>query len=93
MEEQVRRSFRVTGRVQGVGFRWWTRRVASGLGIAGWVRNDGDGSVVVHAVGYAAALQELQKVLRRGPMGARVDRVEPIEPAGVLQEGEFRIEA
>ena len=92
-EEGGRRAFRVVGRVQGVGFRWWTRRTAVELGLHGWVRNEPDGSVVVHAGGPEAALSGLEDALRRGPTASRVDRLEPIEPSGAFRVGEFRIEA
>jgi acylphosphatase len=78
-------AFRVTGRVQGVGFRWWTRLQARHLGIEGTVRNTADGSVEVHARGEAAALDDLRRRLSSGPPGAHVASVEPIEvdlPAG-----------
>lgn len=88
----ARRAYRVVGRVQGVGFRWWTRRTASDLGLGGWVRNEPDGSVVVHAIGAADVLDELEDMLRRGPSGALVDRVETIRPEGDVRAGDFRIE-
>ena len=90
--EEKRRAFRVVGRVQGVGFRWWTRRTAQALGVGGWVRNESDGSVVVHAVGSSDSLDRLEGALRRGPMGGRVDQLESIVPSGALLVGEFRIE-
>jgi acylphosphatase len=90
--DERRRAFRVVGRVQGVGFRWWTRRTAVELGVGGWVRNEGDGSVVVHAVGSADSLGRLEEALRRGPMGGRVDQLESIPPAGALEMGDFLIE-
>jgi acylphosphatase len=84
-------AFRVTGRVQGVGFRWWTRLQARDLKLDGTVRNAADGSVEVQARGEAAALDELRRRLSSGPPGARVDSVEPIgfDP-GAADEG-FRI--
>ena len=67
---------RVTGRVQGVGFRWWVRRHAEVLGLVGWVMNGNDeGSVEVVAEGPAAALAELERLLNEGPTGARVESV------------------
>lgn len=72
-------AFRVSGRVQGVGFRWWTRLQARELELQGTVRNAPDGSVEVHARGEAAALDELRRRLASGPTGAHVDSVEPIE--------------
>ena len=84
--------FRVTGRVQGVGFRWWTRSQATRLGITGTVRNLEDDSVVVHARGEASALEELRRQLGEGPPLARVDEVEAIEFSGEGgAEGEFRM--
>lgn len=64
------------GRVQGVGFRWWTRSQAVRLGITGTVRNCEDGTVEVHARGSAEAVSELRHLLSVGPPGARVSRVE-----------------
>lgn len=67
---------RITGRVQGVGFRWWTRRQALALGLAGWVMNaDDERSVSVLAEGEPAALDELERRLHVGPNGAHVDAV------------------
>ena len=68
---------RVTGRVQGVGFRWWARRQAAQLGLTGWVRNAADQrSVELVAEGDPTALEELERRLRRGPEAARVETVE-----------------
>jgi acylphosphatase len=66
----------VRGRVQGVGFRAATARVARRLGLAGWVRNRMDDSVEITAEGDAAALAKLEEFLRRGPPGARVIAVD-----------------
>jgi acylphosphatase len=75
-----RRSYRITGQVQGVGFRWWTRKMASDMNLRGTVRNAGDGSVEVRVEGPVERLDGFEDLLRRGPAGARVrglDRVEP----------------
>lgn len=84
--------WRLTGRVQGVSFRWFTRRAALELGADGWVRNLGDGSVEVEASAPRDALDELRLRLRRGPSHARVDRLEErsIDPSTV-PEGGFEI--
>jgi acylphosphatase len=66
---------RVTGRVQGVGFRVTTARVGRELGVTGWVRNDSDGSVEVWAQGDVEAVDRFVRFLRVGPTGARVDAV------------------
>lgn len=89
--ELVRRAFRVVGRVQGVGFRFWTQRRAAELGLGGWVRNEADGSVVVHVCGAAEGVAALEESLGRGPIAARVDRVEMVEPMGALEIAGFEI--
>ena len=67
---------RVEGRVQGVGYRWWTVRQARALGLDGWVRNRPDGGVEILAIGDASALRALAQACRRGPSSAVVQRVE-----------------
>lgn len=63
----------VTGRVQGVGFRYFVLDQGQRLGLMGWVRNLRDGRVEVVAEGDPTRLQELMVELRRGPRGAYVD--------------------
>ena len=70
------RRWEVRGRVQGVGFRYFVRRLARGLELSGWVANREDGSVTVAAAGPSAALAELESGLADGPALARVDAVE-----------------
>ena len=82
----------VRGRVQGVGFRWFVEREAHMLGIAGWVRNNHDGSVEVLAQGTRDQLSGLHSRLREGPRAARVDAVEVSETQAVPGLGSFRIE-
>lgn len=65
----------VQGRVQGVGFRWWTVETARRLGLDGWVRNLGDGSVEILAVGQSETLGQLELQCRSGPPGAQVTTV------------------
>ncbi len=60
------------GRVQGVGFREAARRHAQLLGVMGWVRNADDGSVIAHAEGPSAAIEQLVSFLQAGPAGATV---------------------
>ncbi|HET9949788.1 MAG TPA: acylphosphatase [Longimicrobiales bacterium] len=83
---------RVIGVVQGVGFRWWARETAQRLGLEGYVRNLPDGSVEVQATGGVDALARFELALAEGPPAARVQRLEPIDPAEALPRGEFRIE-
>jgi len=91
-EELQARRFIVRGRVQGVGFRWFVEREAHILGIAGWVRNNADGSVEVLAQGSANQLSGLRSRLREGPRAARVDAVEEIEASPAAGLNSFRIE-
>lgn len=81
---------RVVGRVQGVGFRWWTRSLAQRLGVTGSVRNLEDGSVEVIATGSSEQLAALDEQLGQGPPGAHVDHLSstPIDPR---QDSDFRI--
>jgi DNA ligase D-like protein (predicted 3'-phosphoesterase) len=65
----------VTGSVQGVGFRAATQRRALESGVTGWVRNEPDGTVAVHAEGSADGVQRLIEFLGHGPRGGRVERV------------------
>jgi acylphosphatase len=67
--------FRVQGRVQGVGFRWFVQREAASLNLRGWVRNTEEGEVEVVASGSVEDLATLRSTLRRGPRGARVDHL------------------
>jgi acylphosphatase len=79
----IARRFLVTGRVQGVGFRWFVVRQAESLGLSGWTRNRRDGRVEVVAQGDASALDALAAALAEGPPAARVDGVavseEPVD--------------
>jgi acylphosphatase len=83
--------WRIHGRVQGVGFRWWTRKTAEGLGVSGSVRNLPDGTVEVRAAGSEQALRELELRLHEGPRTAHVRRVEAFSVAEI-QRDSFRIE-
>jgi len=89
---KVARRYVVTGRVQGVGFRWFTHDAAAREGIHGWVRNLADGSVEVVAEGDAESLFRFEAAVRRGPGGARVESVDVDEqaPAGRTTGFEIR---
>src|ERR1700689_4598467 len=83
--------FLVRGRVQGVGFRWFVEREAHILGIAGWVRNNPDGSVEVLAMGTRDQLAGLRSRLREGPRAARVDDVEEFDAEPVAGLNSFQV--
>lgn len=75
MSDTDLRAFRmwVSGRVQGVGFRWFTRKAAQELGLLGQVRNLSDGRVEVEVAGTAEGLTAFRARLRQGPPGSRVN--------------------
>jgi acylphosphatase len=75
---------RITGRVQGVWFRAWTKAEAEARGLSGWVRNEPDGSVAALIAGPEDAVGEMVAALHGGPPRARVDavEVEPADPPG-----------
>src|ERR1700675_857065 len=85
------RRFLVRGRVQGVGFRWFVEREAHILQLAGWVRNNPDGSVEVLAMGTPGQLAELRSRLQEGPRAARVDDVEESEAEPVAGLNSFQV--
>ncbi len=86
------RRYVVTGRVQGVGFRWFVEREARALELGGWVRNRADGSVEVLASGTNQQLNALYDKLKEGPRASRVDNVEVEQAAPLKDAGTFRIE-
>lgn len=65
----------VTGRVQGVGFRWFVRETARRVGLAGWVFNRPDGAVELAAEGDEESIALLRRAVRTGPPGAEVEDV------------------
>lgn len=82
----------VRGRVQGVGFRWFVEREAHMLQIAGWVRNNPDGTVEVLAQGTREQLAGLHSRLREGPRAARVDDVEVADAELVKGLSSFNVQ-
>lgn len=80
---------RVTGRVQGVAFRAWTKSQAERLELDGWVRNEPDGSVSALIVGPAGAVRRLEEALWSGPPAAEVSdvRVERPDTAALHESG------
>ena len=87
----TRRRFVVTGRVQGIGFRWFAQRWAERLGVRGWICNRDDGTVASEAEGRSQALAEFERHLREGPAGAQVDAVEATELKAAGRPSSFDI--
>ena len=86
------RRYIVSGRVQGVGFRWFVEREARAIGVGGWVRNTDSGTVEVLASGSDDQLSRLRKALEQGPRAARVDEVQEFEESQKASQTSFRIE-
>jgi len=81
---RVARRFLISGRVQGVGFRFYAEEVAAREGVTGWVRNLPDGRVEAYVEGEGEAVTRVERALRQGPRSARVESVEvdTQEPSG-----------
>lgn len=86
------RRFLVAGKVQGVGFRWFTRRAASELGLTGRVRNLPDSRVEAEAAGSPEQLDAFRERLRQGPSGSRVTKIEEQEISPVPEWDGFVID-
>ncbi len=84
------RRFLISGRVQGVGYRYFAERSAQATGVTGWARNLDDGRVEVHANGTADQLDDFEARLRQGPRFADVRSVEATDVA-VLELSGFHI--
>ena len=86
---RVTRRYVVSGRVQGVGFRWFVHRHAARLRLSGWAENLPDGRVEVVASGPGETLAELEELLRRGPSRADVTALDitDLPPAAVGRSG------
>lgn len=87
--EPIARRIRVTGKVQGVGFRNFVMVHARRLGVDGFVRNRKDGSVEALCVGAPAQVEELVAVCHEGPIASKVDSVE-VEPAQGIVDKDFK---
>ncbi len=80
-EDDAVRAYRwtVSGRVQGVGFRWFVLRAAKRFGVTGWVRNLWDGRVEVMGQGTVSILHDFERELQNGPQLSIVEKVEKLE--------------
>ncbi len=81
VEDTAIRAYRwvISGRVQGVGFRWFVLRAAKRLGVTGWARNLWDGRVEVMGQGPLSVLHDFEKTLHKGPQLSNVEKVEKVE--------------
>ena len=91
MADPQTRRYLISGRVQGVGFRWFVEREAALIGVTGWVRNCDNGDVEVMATGTQEQHSTLRRRLQDGPRAARVDRMHE-SAAPLLDSPSFRIE-
>ena len=91
VEDWGQAGYKVSGRVQGVGYRWWVRQVARELGVCGTVENWPDGSVVIHATAPSEVLEAFASQLTKGPWAASVDRVDSITSGERLSTERFEI--
>lgn len=87
----VRRHVFISGKVQGVYFRVYTRDEAARLGLTGWVRNRRDGRVEAVFEGEESAVEEILTWCRKGPPASRVDKVEVVEEPYTGEYKDFTI--
>lgn len=87
---ETARHVRITGRVQGVCFRAWTREQAQALGLKGWVRNCPDGRVEAHIEGKDTAVEQMIGRLRHGPPSASVEDLRTW-PADICAFDDFEV--
>ncbi len=89
---KIAKKFVITGRVQGVGFRYFADRWASQLGIRGYVKNLWDGNVEVYAIGDPVALEELKLQLAEGPRSAHITAIDESDEPVDKRYNRFMIE-
>jgi acylphosphatase len=89
---KLAKKYVISGRVQGVGFRFFAERVANQLGIRGHVKNRWDGTVEVYAIGDANSLEQLKLQLAEGPRSARVAGIEETDEPVRKDYSTFMIE-
>jgi acylphosphatase len=84
---RVGRRYVIVGQVQGVGFRWFAHRAATREGVTGYVRNRADGTVEAYVEGELDSVTRVERALRMGPPGARVEAVDVIDedPGGAYK--------
>jgi acylphosphatase len=87
----ITRKYILTGRVQGVGFRWFTKRLADKYAIKGYVQNQYDGSVLVVAQGTQEMIDPFERALSKGPSYAWVDKIRTEPPDNDQSFQSFKI--
>lgn len=90
VERVTTKRLSITGRVQGVGFRFYFERIARRHGVRGWVRNRSDGSVEAVVQGEDAAVSAVIDWARRGPRSAAVGNVAVSDAEGEYEDFEIR---
>jgi acylphosphatase len=88
---RVARRYLISGRVQGVGFRYFTEAAAAREGLHGWVRNLPDGRVEIDVEGEAEAVERFERNVRHGPPGARVQDVQVDDMVPQRRESGFSV--
>jgi acylphosphatase len=88
---RVARRLIISGRVQRVGFRYFTHEVALHEGVTGWVRNLDDGRVEAYVEGEADAVMRVERAVRHGPPSARVDDVQVDEESPTSGYARFEV--
>jgi acylphosphatase len=91
MRKLIAQTYRVRGRVQGVGFRYFVKYNAEAFGVRGFVRNEDDGSVFVYAVADPDAIERFSGAVHAGPHFSDVRGVE-VQEAAIRKLSSFRIE-
>lgn len=86
----IRKAFKFTGSVQGVGFRYRAQYAANGLRVTGWVKNEWDGSVSMEAQGTEEQINEMLKLINQGSY-IQIDRMEYHEIPLVEEERSFHV--
>lgn len=89
-ESKIRVHLIISGRVQGVGYRYFIQKHANDLALSGWVQNQEDGSVEAEFEGPSNAVEKMIQFCREGPSHAKVEEIKK-ESVPVKDEGIFRV--
>ena len=86
MSTDITKHVIISGRVQGVGFRYFTKKSAESLGVSGWVKNLRSGDVEAVLQGSSESVDEMMNRLEAGPTTARVDEIKELEDMPTAQK-------